>query len=207
MNILIDWNNELLINCLKVGRFTLSMRYYPHFPQPDTSGAEIRGRLRPHGVKTARNVPQIDWAPAVRRAVVRLGRPAQSSIKGYGCLCCMYLWCPPAAAGPALGCCRQTLAQAGCGLPGWTAEVHPANPQPLLPRRPASPALSLASAALRQNRCLAGADKQEEKHAQTPLTGVHARRKHWNITQSWEDYFSLETQNIRVWSQKLTIIK
>lgn len=97
-------------------------------------------------------------------------------------ICGRYLLCPPAAVGPVRGCYRLKLAEAGSGLPGWTVEVHLANPQPLLQRHPATPALSLASASRCQSHCLAGGDKQVEKalklNWQVPWQG-----KHRNVTQ------------------------
>lgn len=136
---------------------------------------------------TLAKVHQIDKALIWCHTGLRLGsliyRHTAVSGKGYYWICGMYLLCSPAAAGPVPGCYRLRLAEAGSGLPGWTVEVQLANPQPLLPRHPASPTLSLASATLCQSHCLAGGDKQVEKalklNWQVPWQG-----KHRNVTQN-----------------------
>jgi len=96
----------------------------------------------------------------------------------------MYLLCSPAAAGPVPGCYRLRPAEAGSGLPGWTVAVQLANPQPQLPRHPAPPTLSLASATLCQSHCLAGGDKQVEKKSLKLNWQVPWRGKHRNVTRT-----------------------
>lgn len=106
----------------------------------------------------------------------------------------MYLLCSPAAAGPVPGYYRLRLAEAESGLPGRTVEVQFANPQPLLPRHPASPTLSLASATLCQSHCLAGWDKQVEKALklkwQVPWQGKHRNVTHNSTWIKMSCYFS-----------------